>query len=81
MLAFKAQRLVSGECDKLGVFLTENRQMVLEIHAVGIEDELLIVRSDIVENGHLLVTHYHQPLLLERVQPRDIDMQILIWKN
>ena len=48
--------------------------MVHKINSVGIENQLLLVRSDIVENGHLLVAHNYETLLFEGMKPTNENM-------
>ena len=73
--AFESKGFVSGEIDRLGVFFMENGETILKVHAIGIKDKFLFVRSDVVENGHLLVPDNNKALFFERMEPTDEDMR------
>ena len=69
MFAFVEERLVSGEIDRLSVFLAEDGQTILEVHPVGVKNKLLLMWGNVIEDGHLLVAHNHKTLFLEWVEP------------
>ena len=75
VLALVEERFVSGKLDGLGVFLTEDRQTILKIHAVEIEDKFSFVRGDVIENGHLFVADDYKALFFERMEPTDEDVR------
>ena len=75
VFAFAAKRFISGKLDGVSLFFTENGETILKVHAVGIKDKFLFVRSEVIENGHLFIAYDYKTLLFERMKPTDEDMR------
>ncbi len=74
VFAFEAERFGLGDVEAFGFGLFGHRDVVLPADGVRVEEQLVGPRARVVEHGHLAVSHHHELLHLERVEPRHEDV-------
>ena len=74
MAAFFTKRFSIGVLHWFEILFFEYGDFAFELNGLRIEQKFFSIGCDIIEDGHLFISHDHKALLLEGMQPTDENM-------